>query len=293
MPYTSLTSPTQAGELKVAASTTKDFPGLKNTTSGTVRVRLTAKGQWCLYKVPTKDPELAIFNSQTDWKGLQPHTVPNYGKFNWVAPYLEAGSLIAEIKDPQGSSLFLISAPKYIDLAPGCTAEFFMNEDRRWVADNSGEITLSYNCTTTASLPAPVVKTFEGNSPLYQGMEFKSDKVNLKKMISYAGVVFYPYYMGEVQLMFVGFKEGDQIGSVLTPHKSFVTTERGQELKDISIDPKLQMVKLITGKAGITPLIPWGFLADNIASNNVRYIIGTGSDNQYAWTIAGSSYANG
>jgi hypothetical protein len=34
MPFTSLTTATQAGELKVFAATTNDFPGFKNTTNG-------------------------------------------------------------------------------------------------------------------------------------------------------------------------------------------------------------------------------------------------------------------
>ena len=105
MPYTSLTTASQAGELKVLASTANDFPGLKNAINGTVCVRLRARGQWCLYKLPTKDPELVIFNSQTDWKGLQ--SVPNYTKYKWKAPELEAGSLIAEVKDIRGTSLYM------------------------------------------------------------------------------------------------------------------------------------------------------------------------------------------
>jgi hypothetical protein len=108
MPYTSLTSATQSGELKVAASTANDFPGLKNTTTTTLLVNLNATGQWCLYNVPTTDPELVIFNAQTDWKGLT--KVGTYNKYNWKAFLLAAGSLIAELKDPQGGFLLMLSA---------------------------------------------------------------------------------------------------------------------------------------------------------------------------------------
>lgn len=87
MPYTSLTIASQAGELKVLASTANDFPGLKNATNGTVRVRLTARGQWCLYNVPSKDPELVIFNSQTDWKGLQSVPIPQQKLLSFISLY--------------------------------------------------------------------------------------------------------------------------------------------------------------------------------------------------------------
>lgn len=281
MPYTSLTSPTQVGELKVAASTTKDFPGLKNTTSGTVRVRLTAKGQWCLLNVPTKDPELAIFNSQTDWKGLQ--SVPNYTKFKWKAPELQAGSLIAEIKDPRSTSLFMISAPMYVELAPGCTADFFMNDDPRWVGDNSGEITLSYNCTPAASIPAPMVKTFEGNSPEYVGIEVNSNRVALKKMISYAGVDFYPYYGRQTMLLLNGLKQGR-----LTKNFNLIS-HKCQEITDVVSEPETQMVKLTTSKTGASPRIPWCYMADTIATNNTDWpgIVGISADGQYSWAITG------
>ena len=192
MPYTSLTSTTQSGALKVLASTANDFPGLKNTTNGTVRVNFTAKGQWCLYNVPTKDPELVIFNSQTDWKGHGINDVRNYSSYKWKAFCLLAGSLVAEIKDPRGTSLFMVGAPHYVELAPGFTAEFYMNDDPRFFGDNSGEITLSYNCTPAASIGAPLVKTFEGDSPT-RWMEYAdSHKTKCKKMISYAGFNFIP-----------------------------------------------------------------------------------------------------
>lgn len=269
MPYTSLTSTTQSGALKVLASTANDFPGLKNTTNGTVRVNFTAKGQWCLYNVPTKDPELVIFNTQTDWKGIKLQSVPNWTKYNWIAFNFPAGILVAEIKDPRGTSLFMIGAPAYVELAPGCTAEFFMNDDPRFFGDNSGEITLSYNCTPAASIGTPLVKTFQGDSPRRLESFYDDYKTTFKKMISYAGFDFYPYAT-ENDMKASDLRAAKEGPSFM---KGFTMSRigRNSEMTDIIIEPELQMVRFLFSGSSARYRIPWCYLADTFPTVDEKF----------------------
>lgn len=276
MPYTSLTTATQAGELKVLASTANDFPGLKNTTNATVRVNLNATGQWCLYNVPTTDPELVIFNSKTDWKGLS--NVSSYNKYKWKAVLLRAGSLIAELKDAQGSFLFMLSAPRYIELAPGCSAEFFMNEDPRWYADNSGEITLSYTCAPAAPTPPPVMKDHQGAPP---ALAPEGSVVSPKKFISYAGIDFYPLRIEQPsrKAYLTGFKDGQVV-------KSFILGGPGYDLiQEFSIEPESEMLRF-TNTRGVLMRMPWSSLVDTIPTPTPQMVVGQPTGGKMPWLIA-------
>jgi hypothetical protein len=118
---------------------------LKNDTSKELRISFAATGTWCLYNVPTKDPALAVFNAQTDWKGYQ---LPKatYTKYKWRQADAPAGALLVEIFDAQGARKSVLASPASVDLVPGGSATFLVNDDPAWYVNNSGQISLEYAC---------------------------------------------------------------------------------------------------------------------------------------------------
>ena len=143
MTLSPLASPEQSGEIVVDATKHSDLPGLKNNTSKELRISFSATGTWCLYNVPTKDPGLAVFNAQTDWKGYQ---LPKatHEKYKWRQADAPAGALLVEIFDAQGARKAVLASPASVDLAPGGSLTFVVNDDPAWYVNNSGLITLSY-----------------------------------------------------------------------------------------------------------------------------------------------------
>ena len=144
MPYTSLTTTTQAGELKLEASQHSDLPGLTNTTNTELRISLSAKGQWCLYNGTI--PQYAVFNAKTDWKGMVQLAPSIYANHKWRKAGAPAGCVLAEILDANGFMKDILVAPATIDLPPGHKVVFVINDDVNWYANNSGQISLSYSC---------------------------------------------------------------------------------------------------------------------------------------------------
>jgi hypothetical protein len=143
-PYTSLTTATQAGELKLEASQHSDLPGLTNTTNTELRISLSAKGQWCLYNGTI--PQYAVFNAKTDWKGMVQLAPSIYANHKWRKAGAPAGCVLAEILDTNGFIKDILAAPDTLDLPPGHKVVFVINDDVNWYADNSGQISLSYSC---------------------------------------------------------------------------------------------------------------------------------------------------
>ena len=262
-----ISSTAQSGELKVDANQINDPVGLKNTSNSALRVSFTASGQWCLYNVPTTDPELAIFNAQTDWKGMLhlgpkheflkgiPADEATYYKYKWHAFGQPAGSLIADVKDPEGATSYLVSSPTFIDLPSGCSAEFYMNDDKRWYGDNSGQITLTYTCAPiTVSLPQ--VKKMEGPPP--QGVFPDRLYHKLGMLVSYKGIDFYPldFTDNRFESRLIGIKDG-KVARVLVirGHRIF---------QNIAIEPQTHTVRLeyINPKMRVLARIPWSSLSD-------------------------------
>lgn len=267
-----LSTDDQAGEIKVNSFQLTDLPGLKNSTNSTLRISFRASGQWCLYNVPSTDPELAIFNALTDWKGMV-HLGPKhdkheakwkggippgeeiYYKYKWNAIGQHAGSLIAEVKDPQGSPSYLVGSPSFINLPPGCAAEFYMNDDTRWYGDNSGQITLTYTCAPITTVP-PEVKKVEGAYP--KGV-FPTDlTANTNMFLSYKGIDFYPLDFKDhaIDSRLIGIKEGKVV-------RAF--NIRGfRVFTNITVEPQTQTVRFDYASKSMTVLarIPWGSLID-------------------------------
>ena len=141
MSLTSLSNCYQTGEIKVDATKHSDLPGLKNDTSKELRISFAATGTWCLYNVPTKDPDLAVFNAQADWKGYQlPEAT--YAKYKWRQADAPAGALLVEIFDAQGARKSVLASPASVNLSPGDSVTFVINDDPAWYTNNSGSITL-------------------------------------------------------------------------------------------------------------------------------------------------------
>ena len=142
MPLTSLAIPDQSGEIKVDAAHHVDPPSLKNNTTNELRISFTATGTWCLYDDSIKDPDLAVFNDQTDWKGYQlPKNI--YDKHEWRQAGAPAGALLVELFDVQGAKKAVLTAPDNVDVQPGGSLSFVVN-DAAWYAYNSGQITIKY-----------------------------------------------------------------------------------------------------------------------------------------------------
>lgn len=154
MPLTSLSSSNESGEIKVDATQHTDLPGIKNTTTTDLRVSLSATGTWCLYNVPSKDPALAVFNAQTDWKGYQlPKDI--YSKHKWRQPGAPAGSLLVELYDAKGDKKSVLAAPDSVEIPAGGYLTFVANDDPAWYQNNSGQITLKF--TSSPIQPAPTL----------------------------------------------------------------------------------------------------------------------------------------
>ncbi len=114
-------------------------PGLINNTSKELRISLTVTGTWCLYNVPTSDPSLSVFNSQTDWKGYQlPKNI--YDKYQWRVAGAPAGALVA-ICSVTGRDQIKLASPESVDLPPGSIVFFLSNNDRPLIRTSQGQLT--------------------------------------------------------------------------------------------------------------------------------------------------------
>lgn len=157
MTFQSITGTSQTGELKLDSTRDKDLPAIANNTGTDLRVSFTATGQWCLYNTPTSNPELAIFNKPTGSEGYQ--LDPKiYNKHSFRYPGLPAGCLVIEIKDTHGITRNIFGGAGHtIDLPPGYSAAFVINDDPKWYADNSGQISLKYTASPKSPAAVPVV----------------------------------------------------------------------------------------------------------------------------------------
>lgn len=164
MGFQSITSVTQKGQLALDATQDRDLPALANNTGSTIKLSTKASGTWCLYNTPTTNPDLQVFNTKTNSEGyaLDPKV---YSKHNWRYPGLPAGCLVIEVKDSNGITKNIYGGANHvIDLQPGYSAAFIVNDDPKWYANNEGKIILDYSVASSGpapnNLPRPIADLF-------------------------------------------------------------------------------------------------------------------------------------
>lgn len=121
-----------------------------------------------------------------------------------------------------------------------------------------------------------MIKNHEGNPP---ALAPEGSGVVLKKVISYAGIDFYPLLHTRRFLELIGFKEGKIV-------KSFGVGGPGYEiLSDIAIEPESAMVKFTTARKDLMRL-PWSSLLDTIpTATRPCSVVGRKSGNYIPWSI--------
>lgn len=164
MGFTSITSVDQKGKLELDSTRDRDLPALANNTGSTIKLSTKASGTWYLYNTPTTNPDLKIFNAKTNSEGyaLDPKV---YSKYIWRCPGLPAGCLVVEVKDSNGITKNIYGGANHaIDLQPGYSDAFIVNDNLKWYANNEGKLILDYSVASFGpapnNLPRPIADLF-------------------------------------------------------------------------------------------------------------------------------------
>lgn len=172
MPLLTITTPNQKGELKVnlgknlKTTPHSDLDGLINKTGKDLRVSIQATGKWRLYNQPSTDPKVAPFCQETGPEGYTKLDPTTYLHYNFIYSGRPAGCLMAQVYTPDGKPPQYTSfnnnlnmaerlhsmnytgelqgANYVVQLQPGYYIAFGINDDPKFFADNTGNLTIIY-----------------------------------------------------------------------------------------------------------------------------------------------------
>ena len=157
MTLSSIASVPQSGSFELLSTQLTNPPSLTNNSGSTVKVAITATGEWSLLNAnfATSDPDIIRYKKLVDGDGLPREKRDE--KFKFKYPNLNPAILVGEIKDAAGKTKSTVSGKQQsFELQPGDSISFIINDDPKWYADNAGKLTLSYTAAAqTVEPPKP------------------------------------------------------------------------------------------------------------------------------------------
>ncbi len=153
MSLTSINPNSQPSSLDLLATDNTNLTGFINTSDKPLTVSITAEGKWSLLKpdFATSDPSIIKYKTPVDGDGLPREKSDE--KFNFKYPKFNTAALVAEVKDAKGNLKSSVAGKKQtIELLPGESVSFTINDDTAYFNDNAGQLTISYALIPTVIL---------------------------------------------------------------------------------------------------------------------------------------------
>jgi len=144
MDLQSFNAKAQGGSFELLASRDVPLTALTNVSDHPVEVTITSTGEWSLIDFETSDPQLIKYRRLTDGDGYERDQ--NDEKYRFKYPHLNPGALVSEVKDAKGNVKSSVGGKQQnLELQPGETLSFVMNDDSNYFKNNTGKLTISYS----------------------------------------------------------------------------------------------------------------------------------------------------
>jgi hypothetical protein len=144
MDLQSFNANTQGGSFELLSTQEVPLPALTNVSDHPVEVTITSTGEWSLINFKTSDPKLVKYTTLTDGNGYVRDE--NDKKYKFKYPHLNPAALVAEIKDSEGNVKSSFGGKEQnLELQPGDTLSFIINDDPGYFKNNFGSLTISYS----------------------------------------------------------------------------------------------------------------------------------------------------
>jgi hypothetical protein len=144
MDLQSFNAKAQGGSFELLATQEVPLAALTNVSNHPVKVAITSTGQWSLINFETSDPTLVKYKTLTDGNGYVRDK--NDEKYKFKYPHLNPGALVSEVKDAKGNVKSSVGGKQQnLELQPGETLSFVMNDDSNYFKNNTGKLTISYS----------------------------------------------------------------------------------------------------------------------------------------------------
>ena len=146
MSLTSINPNSQPSSLDLLATDNTNLTGFINTSDKPLTVSITAEGKWSLLKpdFATSDPGIIKYKTPVDGDGCVRDK--NDEKFKFKYPTLNTAALVAEVKDAKGNLKSSVAGKKQtIELLPGESVSFTINDDPAYFKDNAGQLKIAYS----------------------------------------------------------------------------------------------------------------------------------------------------
>ena len=153
--------------LSIATDNT-NLTGFTNTSDKPLTVSITAEGKWSLLKpdFATSDPSIIKYKTPVDGDGCVRDK--NDEKFNFKYPKLNTAALVAEVKDAKGNLKSSVAGKKQtIELLPGESVSFTINDDPAYFKDNAGQLKIAYSIVPKSEPSSKPATSTTGEGEFY------------------------------------------------------------------------------------------------------------------------------